>query len=310
MRSCCFGGNSWEIFYIALCRKYPYMSNKIVGVDIGATKTRIGIVQDAHVIREAEFPTSSTASKQHILDELTAGIEKLAGTDFSGIGIGVPGLIDEENGILFDLLNIPALKEVYLKDHLERHFKKPVRISNDANIFAVGEKMFGEGKPYGNLVGVTLGTGFGCGIIIHNKLYSGAFSSAGEFGNIAYLDKTIEDYCSGKFFQQQGVNGNIAFEKARQGDEEALELFNQYGEHLGNSIKLIVNILSPQAILLGGSISGAFQFFEKSMQNAMDTFPFKKVREQLVIKPSNTPNIAILGAAALILADAPETIRY
>lgn len=284
------------------------MSNRVVGVDIGATKTRIGIVQDAQVIREAEFPTSSSASKQQILEELTAGIEKLAGEDFNGIGIGVPGLIDEENGILFDLLNIPALKEVHLKKHLEQHFLKPVRITNDANVFAVGEKIFGKGKEYKNLIGVTLGTGFGCGIIANDQLYSGAFSSAGEFGNIAYLDKTIEDYCSGKFFQQHGLDGITAFERAQAGDKEALDLYAEYGEHLGNALKLIVNILSPQAIILGGSISEAFPFFEPSMQSILDSFPFKKVREQLVVKSSNTSNIALLGAAALILAHAPEPV--
>ena len=286
------------------------MNNRIVGVDVGATKTRIGIVQDSQVIKEAEFPTSSTASKQQILDELTAGIEEIAGNDFYGIGIGVPGLIDEENGILFDLLNIPSLKEVHLKDHLERHFNKPVRITNDANVFAVGEKMFGKGKPFKNIVGVTLGTGFGCGIIIHHKLYSGAFSSAGEFGNISYLDKTIEDYCSGKFFLQHGLSGTEAFEKASSGEANALALFEEYGKHLGNALKLILNILSPQAILLGGSISAAFPFFETSLLAAMEDFPFKKVRDQLVIKPSNTQNIALLGAAALILAEAPQTISY
>ncbi|WP_037373384.1 ROK family protein [Salinimicrobium xinjiangense] len=286
------------------------MNKKVVGVDIGATKTRIGIVLDAQVIRETEFPTSSEASKQQILDELTAGIEELAGTDFIGIGIGVPGLIDEENGILFDLLNIPALKEVRLKEHLEQHFGKPVRTTNDANVFAVGEKMFGEGKNFRNLVGITLGTGFGCGIIVHDRLYSGAFSSAGEFGNLQYLDKTIEDYCSGKFFQQRGMKGSDVFEQAKQGNEAALELFKEYGVHLGNAIKLIVNILSPQAILLGGSISEAFEFFEESMQDTMDSFPFKKVREQLIIESSNTPNIALLGAAALILADQPELANF
>ncbi|WP_051286298.1 ROK family protein [Salinimicrobium terrae] len=286
------------------------MNKIVVGVDIGGTKTRIGVIQDARVINEAEFPTSSTASKQQILENLTLEIEKMAGSDFSGIGIGVPGLIDEENGVLFDLLNIPALKEVHLKDHLERHFQKPVRITNDANVFAVGEKMFGEGKPFKNLVGVTLGTGFGCGVIIHNKLYSGAFSSAGEFGNLAYLDKTIEDYCSGKFFQQHGMTGSTAFDKAKTGNEVALKLFKEYGEHLGNAIKLIVNVLSPQAILLGGSISEAYPFFEKSMQTTMKSFPFKKVREQLVIQPSNIPNIALLGAAALILADQPEPAGF
>ena len=286
------------------------MSNRIVGVDIGATKTRVGVVQDSQVIKEADFPTSSSASKQQILDELSSAIEEVAGNDFFGIGIGVPGLIDEENGILFDLLNIPSLKEVHLKDHLEGRFQKPVRITNDANVFALGEKMFGEGKPYKNMVGVTLGSGFGCGIIVNHKLYSGAYSSAGEFGNISYLDKTIEDYCSGKFFTHKSLTGTEAYTRAKAGDARALALFDEYGKPLGEALKLILNILSPQAIFLGGSISAAFPFFEPALRDTMETFPFKKVKDQLVIKPSKTSNIALLGAAALILAEAPETINY
>ncbi len=286
------------------------MGNRIVGVDIGATKTRVGVVQDSQVIKEADFPTASTASKQQILDELAAAIEEVAGNDFCGIGIGVPGLIDEEKGILFDLLNIPSLKEVHLKDHLEGHFQKPVRITNDANVFAVGEKMFGEGQPFKNMVGVTLGSGFGCGIIVNHKLYSGAYSSAGEFGNISYLDKTIEDYCSGKFFAQNGLTGTEAYTLAESGEQRALVLFEEYGKHLGEALKLILNILSPQAIFLGGSISAAFPFFESALRDSMETFPFKKVKDQLVIKPSKTSNIALLGAAALILAEAPEAISY
>ncbi|MCX2838546.1 ROK family protein [Salinimicrobium sp. MT39] len=286
------------------------MNYRTIGIDIGATKTRIGVVQNAQVIKEADFPTSSTASKQQILDELSAGILEVAGNDFYGIGIGVPGLVDEQNGILFDLLNIPSFKEVHLKDFLERRFNKPVRVTNDANVFALGEKMFGEGKPFKNMVGVTLGSGFGCGIIIHDQLYSGAYSSAGEIGGISYLDGTVEDYCSGKFFKAHGVSGNEVFKKAQAGDKDALLLFEEFGIHLGNAIKLILNVLSPQAVLLGGSISKAFPFFEAGLQTTIDSFPFKKVREQLLVKPSNTLNIALLGAAALILAEAPKTVDY
>lgn len=283
------------------------MSEKIIGVDIGATKTKIGVVQDASVIKELTFPTSAGASKERIIVELIGGIEKIAGTDFAGIGIGVPGLIDEERGIIFDLLNIPSWKEVHLKKHLENHFHKPARITNDANVFALGEKVFGAGKPFKNLVGVTLGTGFGCGIIIDHKLYSGSYSSAGELGNLSYLDKTIEDYCSGKFFQNQhGISGKEAFDLMSRNDKAAEKIFNEYGEHLGNALKLILNFLSPQAILLGGSISKSFEFFEGSLLETMKSFPFKRVREQLIIKSSDTSNIAILGSAALMVADNPE----
>ena len=287
------------------------MNQITIGVDLGATKTRIGVVQGSTVVDQLEFPTSAQGSKEQIISELIKGIEKVSKKDFLGIGIGVPGLIDEEKGIIYDLWNIPSWKEVHLKSHLEDHFHKPVRITNDANVFALGEKMFGQGGPFKNLVGVTLGSGFGTGIIIDHKLYSGSFSSAGEMANLPYLDKTIEDYCSGKFFiSEHGMEGDEVSKLAQKGDVEALKIFSEFGHHLGNTLKLILNILSPEAIFLGGSISQSYDYFKASLHETIDSFPFKKVRDQLVVQPSRTSNIAVLGSAALILADQyqPETL--
>lgn len=276
------------------------MSNVITGIDIGATKTHIGVVQNSSVVEELIFPTSSGAPKEQIISEIIEGIEKISNTEFAGIGIGVPGLVDEKKGIVYDLWNIPSWKIVPLKDHLEDHFKKPVRITNDANTFALGEKKYGQGKAYRNFVGLTLGSGFGTGIIIHDELYSGTLSSAGELSDIPYLDKTIENYCSGKFFvEQYGVDGNEVNKMAQNGDVEALKIFEEFGYHLGNTLKLIINVLSPEAILLGGSVSKSFPLFEKSLQETINSFPFKKVIEQITIAPSNIPNISILGCAAL-----------
>ena len=232
------------------------------------------------------------------------GIEDLAGRDFEGIGIGVPGLVDEEKGIIYDLLNIPSWKEVHLKEQLEFHFKKPVRITNDANVFAVGENFFGAGKPYKNLVGIALGTGFGTGIIINHQLYSGTLSSAGELGSIPYLDSTIENYCSGKFFMEQyGMKGNEVFKEAQAGDEKALRILDEFGTHLGNAVKMVLYFISPEAIFFGGSISKAYPYFESSLMASVSEFPFKRVLERLVLQPSDTSNISILGAAALIASE-------
>lgn len=280
------------------------MNGKIIGIDLGATNIHIGIVEDSRVTEEIQIPTLATASKEEIITNLISGIESLVSKDFDGIGIGVPGLVDEEEGVIFDVFNIPAWKQVHLKRELEAHFKIPVRITNDANVFALGEKFFGKGGPYKNMVGVTLGSGLGTGIIIDNKLYSGAYSSAGELGLIPYNGKILEDYCSGKFFQQEyDMKGEEVYTLAQQGDAAALEIFREFGKHLGNAINIILIILSPEAIFLGGSISKSFRFYEKSLKETLDTFPFKKVLDQLVLEPSQTPNISILGAAALIFSE-------
>lgn len=277
------------------------MSNKIIGIDIGGTKTHIGLVQDSKVIEELIFPTSANAPKDQIITEIIQGIKKVSDSDFSGIGIGVPGLVDEDKGIIYDLWNIPSWNEVHLKKHLEDHFKKPVRITNDANTFALGEKKYGKGKAYKNLVGITLGTGFGTGIIINHELYSGTLSSAGELADIPYLDKTIEDYCSGKFFQSHyDMEGIEVHEMAQKGNSDALKIFEEYGTHLGNAMRIIINVLSPEAIFFGGSVSKSFSFFENSLKNKIDSFPFKRVTKKLIIEPSDTFNVSILGSAALI----------
>jgi glucokinase len=280
------------------------METKILGVDIGATKIHLGIVQDNKVIKESKFSTHSSASKNDIVRNLIEGIEALGIQDFQGIGIGVPGLVDDKNGIVYDLLNIPSWKEVPLKMYLEDHFNIPVKVTNDANVFVLGEKIFGEGKKFRNIVGITMGSGFGTGIIANNELYSGTLSSAGEIGCIPYLDKTIEDYCSGKFFKElYNLNGAEVLARAEKGDKKALVILEEFGKHLGNAVKLIMYALSPEAIFLGGSVSKSFKYFEKSLNQSMGLFPFKRVLNKVNIQASVMENIPILGAAALILAD-------
>ncbi|WP_300433701.1 ROK family protein [Christiangramia sp.] len=284
------------------------MTKKILGVDIGGTKIQLGIVQDAKVIKAIKFPTLSNSSKEDIVQNLIQGIESLGDHKFEGIGIGVPGLVAENKGIVYDLLNISSWKKVHLKKHLEDHFNIPVRITNDANVFALGEKIFGTGKEYKNLVGITMGTGFGTGIIADHKLYSGSYSSAGELGSLSYLDKTIEDYCSGKFFRNEHhLKGTDLYNRAGQGDEKALKIFDEFGDHLGNAIKTILFILSPEAIFLGGSVSKSFKFFEPQLRRSISDFPFKKVLDQLVIQTSELENTSILGAAALIISNSLES---
>lgn len=280
------------------------MSDKIIGIDIGATKIHIGLVQDSKVIREIKFPTLADASRDEIISNLIMKIEEVNDPQVTGIGIGVPGLVDEENGIIYDLTNIASWKEVHLKQRLKDHFKKPVKITNDANVFALGEKIFGDGGAYKNIVGITLGTGFGTGIVIDHKLYSGTLSSAGELGNIPYLEGAIEDYCSGKFFlREHGLKGGQVYKMAKEGDERALNILREYGHHLGNALKIILNVLSPEAIFFGGSIIKSYPFFKASMKKSLNSFPFKRVLDRLVLEPSNTPNISILGAAALIVSE-------
>lgn len=275
-------------------------SSKYLGVDIGGTKVHLGVVQHGEVIQEVRFETSANAPKEQLLAELTQQLAPLVTADVAGIGIGVPGLVDEENGIVHNVQNIPAWREVHLRQHLASHFDQPVYLTNDANAFAIGEKMYGQGRPYANLVGLALGTGLGAGIIINHQVYSGTLSSAGEFGMIPYLDRTIEDYCSGKFFvQRTGRPGTEWHARARRGDAEALAIYGEFGWHLGQVLHIILYALGPEAIFLGGSVSKGFEYFRGGLHASLAAFPFKQVTERLVVAPSTIGNAAVLGAAAL-----------
>jgi glucokinase len=275
--------------------------NTAIGIDIGGTKIRIGKVLDGKVLCETYLGTFANRSENEIIADLVQGIGDIMDNDVTGIGIGAPGLIDEKNGIVYHPHNIPSWKQTPLKDKIAAHFHLPVMISNDANCFALGEKIYGQGRNYQNLVGLSLGTGVGAGIIINNRLYSGTLSIAGEFGGIPYLQHDYEYYCSGQFFTHcYNHTGQEVYDRALSADPKAIKIFDEYGTHLGNLIKTLLLAIGPQAIILGGTVALSYRFFQKAMTDALNDFPHKKVSGKLDIMVSHSPNIAILGAAALV----------
>ena len=272
----------------------------IIGVDLGGTKVSLGKVKEKQIVKQSSTNITTRGEQQQILGEIISAIEGVFDQSVVGIGIGVPSVIDVEKGIVYNVQNIPSWKEVPLKDILENHFGRPTYVNNDANCFAVGEKHFGKGTGFKNMVGVTLGTGLGTGIIVDNRLYSGPNCGAGEFGSISYKDQIIEYYCSGQFFiEVHGIKGQQVFEKAQLGDKNALSIFDEYGTHLGEAVKTIMFAVDPEAIILGGSVCQSYPFFKEAMWKQIRTFPYEKSIERLVIERSEEPHIAILGAAAL-----------
>lgn len=150
------------------------------------------------------------------------------------------------------------------------------------------------------MIGLTIGTGLGSGIIINKKLYTGKNGGAGEFGMIDYLDNYYEYYASGQFFKNvYGINGEIVFKKAAAGDKEALKMYAELGMHLGRAIKTILYAYDVELIVLGGSVRHAFPYFSKTMWQQIQTFAYKKAIENLKIEISELGNSGILGAAAL-----------
>jgi glucokinase len=277
------------------------MEKAILGLDIGGTGIKGGVLVNGHLKDIRSIETPAEESQEYILETIASFIESYLPHDFAGIGIGIPGLVDVKQGIILGLTNIPAFQHVELKKFLTDRFSKPVFVNNDANCFAIGVHKYGVGKPYKNLVGITLGTGVGGGIVINGQLYSGVNSAAGEWCNAAYLDHNYEHYCSGKFFHTHYHNRPKALAKlALNGDQVALKAFEEYGHHLGELIKTILYALAPEAIVLGGSIRKTYPLFKKSLHQSLSTFAYPTVLNNLKILLSELDETAIHGAVALV----------
>ena len=272
----------------------------IIGIDLGGTNIRAGKIINDQIVHSAKLATPSKGSVDEVMSQIYSVTDNCFDAGTLSIGVGVPSVVDVENGIVYDVTNIPSWKVVPLKEMLEKRYNVPVHVNNDANCFAVGEKYFGKAKSYKNIVGVTLGTGLGCGLIFNGKLYEGSNCGAGEFGNVPYLSHNVEYYCSGQFFtDEKKVKAIDIFHQAKKGEASALLLFAEYGNHLGEALKSILYAYDPEIVILGGSVSRSFEFFKDAMYNALQDFAFRNVLANLKIDVSELENSAIFGAAAL-----------
>jgi len=272
----------------------------ILGIDLGGTNIRGGLVKDNSLGDIHSKRVNSQGTRDEVLEDLFSFTDTIINNSVISIGIGVPGLVNIVEQMVYDVVYIPSWKEVPLKRLMEERYHVPVYVNNDANCFALGEFYFGKGKGYSSVIGMTLGTGLGSGIIINKKLYEGKNGGAGEFGMIDYLDQTVEYYASGQFFQNvYKTDGEIVFNNAKKGISEALKMYEELGTHLGNAIKMMLYALDVEMIIIGGSVRLAFPYFSKTMWQQIRTFGFQKAAQHVRIETSELENAGILGAAAL-----------
>ncbi|MCX5656665.1 MAG: ROK family protein, partial [Candidatus Omnitrophica bacterium] len=173
-----------------------------IGVDIGATNIKIGLL-DANfkILRKKKLYTPIFSNKEELIEALVKNITLLKKTPkckIKGVGIGLPGLINHEKGLVYRLVNISGWNNVYLKKILESRIGLPVFIDNDVNVMTLAEVRCGRARGAKNVVCITLGTGVGGGIVIEGKLYRGATFSAGEIGHIPLNEEGPLCNCGGK----------------------------------------------------------------------------------------------------------------
>ncbi len=272
----------------------------VIGVTFGGKHLHAARIEDGKIAGEIHKEINNAETEEVILNDIIAAIQAVMSDAVTGIGVGVPSLVDVKAGIVYKATNIPSWRKVHLKDILEETFQIPAYVNNDANCFALGEKYFGVAKDFENIAGITIGTGMGVGIIIDGKLYSGRNAGAGEFCSIPYREHDYEYYCSTKYFEEKyGIKNSVLFSRAKKKDKIALAIYEFFGVDLGNAVKTVLYALDPDAIVIGGQIGEAYDFYKESMLKTVNTFQYPNTLKSLKILRSEENDISTFGAAAL-----------
>lgn len=296
-----------------------------IGIDLGGTNLRVGLVsKDGEMVKRVKEPTS-----EKILDSIFQAAGGLFSDDVAGIGIGVAGLIDRENGKVLISPNLHAVEKIDLIGEIGEKFGVPVCIENDANAAAFGEKWVGAGREFSNFVLFTLGTGIGGGIIFNNRLLD-VSAEIGHMSINADGEKCpcgnsgcLESYASVRAILSQAVSvlekgresllrgicgGNLykittenIYQAALDGDNLARELLKNAGRYLGVGIANIINIMSPDAIILAGGLTGAWDIYVQEAIREASRQALKELFDRVRIVPSSLMDDAgLTGAAGLV----------
>ena len=273
-----------------------------LGIDIGGTTIGLGLVQDGKIIKKVSVPSfPAGASMEQTLDYLASQIAAILPAEATKIGIGVPSVVDVEKGIVYEATNIPSWQEVHIKENLEARFPVTVSVNNDANCFAMGAYAAypKEQKPE-VLVGITLGTGVGIGIIDRGRLFGGANCGAGELGCLPFRSGILEDYCSKKFFESRSLSSLETAQAAEKGDPKALALFDELGANLGELLCAVLFAYDPSHIAFGGGVAYNYPYFRKAMEEYVKkNFPYHNTVDRLKIDVFTGGDVLVTGAALI-----------
>lgn len=314
------------------------MKKYSIGIDLGGTKILAGIVntETGEVIAHSKKRTKVQAKKgsdtliKRVIKTIESAITEanISINEIEKIGIGVPGQVDREKGILISAPNLYTY-DLNFKKILSDHFGIKVFVSNDVDVATIGEHKFGAGVGYNSAVCVFVGTGVGAGIIQDGKIWTGATGTAGEIGHIivssggrpcacggsgcleAYASRTAiekkilaqlkKGHTSSIEVSEDGViRSNSIKEAVANNDELVISALNEAAEYLSCGLASVVNFLNPEVIILGGGLIEAVDYFYE--------LTIKKTKAKALPVPAQKMNIiktklgdfsGIIGAAML-----------
>jgi glucokinase len=279
------------------------MSKLYIGVDIGGTSIVAARFSESELLERAEVPTGADRPAEEIMESLYKAIEMVISDEVVGIGIGMPGFMNVETGEILQINNIPSFKGFAIKPRVEKRFNLPTFQNNDANCFALGETYYGAGKKYTNLVGVTLGTGLGGGIILDRKIHTGLMGGAGEMGCVPFHGGISEDICSAALFKNKyKTTGTELYKIAKTGDQESLAVFDELARNIGELLRIVMYVLAPEAFVIGGSVANSWDLLEKPLREEVDKFMVPMISSKVDLVPAQLDNAGLYGAAALCIS--------
>ena len=274
------------------------MMNMKIGVDIGGTKCAVVCGDQNGVKRKIRFETTS---KDETIQNIIEAIREIGSGESIGISCGGP--LDAKKGLIMSPPNLIGWDNVPIVQILQDAFGVPAYLCNDADACALAEWKYGAGKGTENMIFLTFGTGMGAGLILGGRLYSGSCGMAGEIGHVRMSPfgpsgygkvGSFEGFCSGGGIAQlgksfaleklqrgealpycknkgelDGINAKILADYARKGDETALETYRVCGEKLGEGLSILIDILNPQAIVIGSVFARAEDLLRAPMEKVL-----------------------------------------
>jgi glucokinase len=305
-----------------------------IAVDIGGTRMRAAsyTVESLAPIKINRIKTrkKNSSPPQRLVNLITSVWPD--GDDVAGIGIAVPGPVNSTTGIVEKAPNIPEISGLPIAKIVQTSFDVPAFLGNDANLAALGEWKFGAGREHQHLVYLTISTGIGSGVIIDNRLFSGARGFASELGHTMLLPDGplcscgvrghLESLASGtaiskwvseqiskgaatnivqEAFDGNGIPGNVIAEAAREGDLLAIRAFNRAGRYLGQAIADFLHIFNPTIVVLGGGVSQSYELFAETLHESMKTHVMAaEFLDEVTIELAELgDDVGLMGALAL-----------
>lgn len=286
------------------------MDSYCIGVDLGGTNLRIAAVTPGGERLDAvNLPTRLAAGPHAVLDDIAASIRTLirnrGGAEPLGIGVGSPGPLELPLGVLHHPPNLPGFDGLNLRAELERRLDRPVQVDSDANLAAYGEYLLGAGRAFAvqSLCMYTLGTGVGSGVILDGRIWHGMQGAAGESGHGPILPDGVLCACGARGCLEMYASATAIVRRARElgvdpkthaaltssavaalaieGDQRALQVFDEAGLALGLSLAHLVNALDLPLYVIGGGAAAAWPLFAPRM--------FSTVREMSYVYHMSMP---------------------